>query len=99
LVAKEIARGNPLDAIAFYQRFCIGPMVELLRMKHCPERYDFGLRYSAIDFSEPVFRQLVHLCYVRDLEDLATKLEEASGLAAELLKDLTDTASGDLRSA
>jgi hypothetical protein len=90
LVAKEIARGNPLDAFALYQRFCIEPIVELLRMKHCPERCDFGLRYVALDLPEPVFRQLVDLCFVRDLEDLATKFEEASELITVLIRELTD---------
>ena len=33
------------NAMASYLAYSIRPLVELLRMRHCPDRFDYGLRY------------------------------------------------------
>lgn len=77
LVEKEILRGNPLDAQAFYQRFTIQPLVEVLRIKYDPPRYQFHLRYLYHDLPQPVVYQLEELVFPADLLDLAEKRQRA----------------------
>jgi hypothetical protein len=88
LVEKEIARGNALDAIAFYQRFIIDPLVVMLRVKYLPERYDFGLRYAHLDLPEEAAGALETLCFVADSEDLAREFETASSMIESLVNEL-----------
>lgn len=45
LITRSARRGLDVEAAAFYQRFALQPLVEFLRMRHAPDRYDFGLRY------------------------------------------------------
>jgi len=44
LVAKELARGHTLEAYGFYQTL-LRALIELLGMRHRPDRFDFGWRY------------------------------------------------------
>lgn len=41
---KESLRGKYIDAFLFYQRL-VGLFVNLLRLRHSPQKHDFGLRY------------------------------------------------------
>jgi hypothetical protein len=72
LVDKELQRGGPIDALHFYQSL-LARVVELARMRHCPDRFDFGGRYLRRDLPAPVYERLEAPYYVRDLEDLAMK--------------------------
>jgi hypothetical protein len=49
LVNRAVARGQVAEAVDFYLRFALGTLVRLLRIEHCPWRYDFGLRYLRED--------------------------------------------------
>ena len=44
-----MARGDLAEATWFHMRFTIEPLVRLLRIRHCPARHDFGLRYLRTD--------------------------------------------------
>ena len=44
LTKKSVARGQPLEAIAFHHASTLRPLVEPLRIRHCPQRHAFGLR-------------------------------------------------------
>lgn len=78
LPKKEVLRGRPLDALGMYGSMLLAPLVELLRMRHCPVRFDFGMRYLERDLPEDLVARLVHLAYPRDLEDLGRCCEEAT---------------------
>lgn len=49
LVERAIARGDLAEATALHLRFAVEPLVRLLRVRHCPARHDFGLRYLRTD--------------------------------------------------
>ncbi len=49
LVNRAIARGDVVEAHAFHVGYGVNPLVRLLRIKHCPARHDFGLRYLRTD--------------------------------------------------
>jgi predicted nucleotidyltransferase len=88
LARKEILRGNALDALGYYQNFTLRPLVELLRIKHIPERYQFSLRYANIDLPEDIYARIERLAFVRDLVDLDKKHREAVEWFFEVLEQL-----------
>lgn len=88
LARKEIYRGNALDALIYYQSFTLRPLVELLRIKHIPERYQFSLRYANIDLPAEVYERIEHLAYVCDLNDLDQKHQEAVEWFFEVLEEV-----------
>lgn len=85
LVTKELQRGHPTDAVGYYQNLVIRPLVELLRIHHCPARHAFGLRYLDWDLPPADLARLTPLLFVRDPEDLAAKHAAAVAWCGELL--------------
>lgn len=77
IVTKERLRENAVDALVFYQSMTWRPLVEALRLLHDPQRRVFGPRYTARDLPADVCRRIEALGYVRDLDDLAAKHDEA----------------------
>jgi hypothetical protein len=80
LSTKEIHRGNSIEAIQFYYNYTLRPLVEVLRMIHAPERYNFHTRYVHYEFPADVVHQLEQLYYVSSLDDLRTKQKDASAM-------------------
>ena len=83
LVWKEIHREHDLEAMAYYQSFTLRPLVELLRIVHCPERHGFFARYVDHDLPADVVTTLRPLFFVRDLDALRGAQETAERLFAE----------------
>jgi hypothetical protein len=92
VVEKEILRSNPLDAQAFYQRFTIQPLVEVLRMKYDPPRYQFHMRYLYYDLPQPVAHALEELVFPVDLLDLAQKRQRALAWFEQTWEELNSRA-------
>lgn len=95
LVTKELHRRNALEALAFYQAMTLRPLVELLRIRHCPARYNFHTRYTQYDLPAEINRRLEPLFFPRDLEDIRAKHAEAAQWASELLAEPDERAIGD----
>jgi hypothetical protein len=77
IVTKERLRGHGVDALTFYQAMTLRPLAEALRLLHCPQRRIFGLRYLARDLPLDVCGGIEALAFVRDLDDLAAKHDQA----------------------
>ena len=45
LVTRAVRRGFVAEAAVAYQDHTYRPLIELLRIRHCPQRFDFGARY------------------------------------------------------
>jgi len=89
-VEKEVRRGNAAEAMAYYQAMALRPLVELLRMKHSPLRYNFHTRYVYYEFPEPVVRRLERLFYAADVSELEARCEAVLTWTEELLSELGD---------
>ena len=74
LVRRALARGELVEAHAFYLRLAFTPLVELLRIEHCPARHDFGLRYLDTDLPPGYAERLDELLPGPDLGDRATRV-------------------------
>ena len=77
LPLKEIERGNWIEALAFYNSFTLRPLVEVLRITHCPERYSFHTRYVYYDLPALAIQRLENLYFVPSPQDLRPKQQEA----------------------
>lgn len=86
LVNRAIARGHLAEATDFYLRFALGPLVRLLRVRHCPWRHDYGLRYLDQDLPADVASRLATLVPGPDLRG------QSSACFAWQDELLTDTA-------
>jgi predicted nucleotidyltransferase len=49
LVNRAVVRGHLPEAVSLYLRFALNPVVYLLRVRDCPARHNFGLRYLHTD--------------------------------------------------
>ncbi|MCC7141341.1 MAG: nucleotidyltransferase domain-containing protein [Candidatus Eisenbacteria bacterium] len=77
LTEKELHRKNWAEAMSFYHAFTLRPLVELLRIRHCPERHGFYVRYYKHDLPLEVSARLEPLFFVQSPDDLAKKRAEA----------------------
>ena len=99
-VRKAILRGREVEAVAAFWSYTLKPLAELLRMRYCPDRWDFGLRYLDRDLPPTVYARFRELTFVRDLQDLDGKLMAAVSWGTELLRDVevnTDCSRDELR--
>jgi predicted nucleotidyltransferase len=73
LVLKEVGRLNWIEALSFYYGFSLRPLVELLRIRYCPQRYNFYTRYIHYDLPHSTVTELEDLYFVRDAEAILDK--------------------------
>ncbi len=89
LTAKEVHRGNAVEALAFYHAFTLAPLVELLRIRHAPFHYNFRARYLYYDLPSDIVVRVEDLYFVSGIDDLAHKHERAGQWFHELLSSTT----------
>lgn len=87
-VRKAIHRGQEAEALAAFWGYTLKPLVELLRMRYCPTRWDFGMRYLQRDLPSPVYDELRDIMFVREYADLAEHLVKAVAWGERLLQEL-----------
>ena len=78
-VRKAILRGQHVEAVNAFWACTLKPVAELLRMRYCPARWDFGVRYLDRDLP-PLVRSGLRLGFRRDLGDLEDKAGEGHSL-------------------
>lgn len=91
LARKETLRGNWIDAATSYQTFVLKPLIEALRMRHDPLRFDFGARYLPHDLPADVVERLTRLHLSGGPEALARNIADAEAWLGELLGELEAT--------
>jgi len=92
LVRKAVLRGDLIEAKAVWMSHSMRPLVDALRARHNPERFDYGFRYTLHDLPHKVAKELEALMWPKDAEDLLSKLD----VAAELFNDTIEALSADL---
>jgi hypothetical protein len=85
LVERAIARGDLAEATALHLRFAVEPLVRLLRIRHCPARHDFGLRYLRTDLPAGMAERVEALL---PGPDLAVRTRAAFAWQDEVLREL-----------
>jgi hypothetical protein len=87
-VRKAILRGQHVEAVNAFWAATLKPLAELLRMRYCPMRWDFGVRYLDRDLPPAVYSQFRDLVFVRDLGELEEHLARATAWGTTLLREL-----------
>jgi len=85
LVTRAVARGFGAEAFQDYQQFTLKPLIELARMRHCPERFDFGVRYLDRDLPADRRAEIEELAYPGNARELLRFHERAAARVAEEL--------------
>ncbi len=88
LARKAVLRGDDVEATAMWMGQTLRPLVDLLRIRHNPERFDYGLRYTGYDLPASAQRELQALLWPRDGQDLLNKLDQAKALFERTLAEL-----------
>lgn len=63
-----------LEALIYYQKYVLGPLVDLLRIAHTPYQPDACLVHATRDFPPDVVTALETLYAVRSVEDIAERI-------------------------
>jgi hypothetical protein len=87
-VRKAILRRQEVEALACFWGYTLKPLAELLRMRYCPVRWDFGTRYLDRDLPPEVYKRFRDLVFVPDLAGVEERLPKASAWGAALLQEL-----------
>lgn len=77
LVLKEVARGRPLEALAYYHSEVLEPLTRLLRLRFCPAKHDYGLKHLYADLPGEATAELEVLYAVVTLADLPAAVRRA----------------------
>lgn len=88
LTTKESYRHNDIEALNFYHGFTLRPLVEVLRIKYAPTRYNFHTRYIHYDLPKPIVRKLENLFFVKDHKDLVAKRKKAERFFYATLEEI-----------
>ncbi len=86
LVTKAVRRGAAADAVQSYLSFTLRPLVELLRMRHAPDMYDFGLRYLDRDLPDALRAEIERLALPPAVDDVETFRQRAEALFQATLR-------------
>lgn len=76
-VRKEVNRKHFLDALVYYHKYVMEPLVELLRIKYEPTKRDFHLKHISKDLPQHILQKLEGLYKINSLEDFKPKIKEA----------------------
>jgi hypothetical protein len=87
LVAKELERGHALEALGFHQAL-LRALIELLGMRHRPERFDFGWRYVERELPPAAQALIARHAYVADAAALSAARPALVNAILALLDEL-----------
>jgi hypothetical protein len=78
-VWKAIERGQKTEASIRYHTQVLRPLIDLLRIKHCPERFDFGERYLDRDLPPRECALIDVLSLPGSMDELRAAFDRARG--------------------
>jgi hypothetical protein len=84
LVTRAVRRGLVTEAAVAYQDYTYRPLIELLRIRHDPDRFDFGARYLDRDLPAALRTEVESLALPGSLPEV-----EAFRCRAQALFDAT----------
>ena len=84
---KYTKRGFFLESLAYYHKYVLHPLVDVLRIIHTPFQPDCFLVHATRDFPAHVVSVLENLYGVRTVEDVAERIEQAEDLFANAVAE------------
>ena len=88
-IAKQMKRGNAIDAISIYGGL-LNRLASMLNIKYRSHKFDFGLRYYYRDLPKDEVAFVEEITFVKNLNDLEAKLPKAIERYKDLIEELGD---------
>jgi hypothetical protein len=88
-VLSKVARGNYLEAFKYYEAWTLDPLIELLRIRYTPRRWQEGFKHFARELPAEVVRDIEDLCRMQSVDDIAKHVQKA--------RQMFDTALGEIQ--
>ena len=86
LTTKAARRRAGADAMMSYMSQTIRLVVELLRMRHCPDRYDYGLRYLDRDLPSDLRAEIERLVFPPSVDQIEAYQARAEEIFNETMR-------------
>lgn len=83
-IQRHVERGRYLEAYGYYVKWCLMPVVELLRIKYCPTKAGFWIKHIERDLPADVITELESLFQVTSLTDIQQSTKKAAEIIARL---------------
>ena len=77
---KSIQRDNFLEALGYYHEKVLQPLVEILRIKYQPTKYDYYLKDISRDLPKEILTKLESLYKIDSMADIKSKIPKANRL-------------------
>jgi hypothetical protein len=88
LVTRAVRRGFVAEATVAYQDRTYRPLIELLRIRHCPDRFDYGARYLDRDLPATVRAEVEALALPSSRDEVEAFRQRAEALFDATLAEL-----------
>lgn len=85
LTIRAVERGSLAEAMHWYQALSLRPLVDVFRLRHCPDRFDFGMRYLDRDLPAPLRQEVERLSFPGDPDTLERFRQRAAARVEEEL--------------
>lgn len=85
---KYISRNNLIEAIGYYQKFVMAPLIELLRIKYKPINYDYYIVSISKHLPKEMLRKIEELYVVSSLDELNQKIQISYDLFYSILPEV-----------
>ncbi len=76
-IISRVKRKDFLEALAYYHKWALNPLVELLRIRYTPFKREYYLKHVTRDLPAKVVSQLEDLYQVATVDDIQIKLRKA----------------------
>lgn len=87
-ISKNILRNNFIESIYYYQRYALEPLIEVLRIKHCPLKKDYGFKHISKDLPKSIQQQIETLYKVGNIKDIEHGIQKAKELFYCTIKEI-----------
>jgi predicted nucleotidyltransferase len=87
-VLKAVKRGQGLEALSYYLECILEPLVQVLRLRHTPEKIEYGFKHLDNDLPAEAVKRLELLTKVTSLGDLEAKMYQAVAWLEATVKEL-----------
>jgi len=87
-VKKYIHRGHYLEAYAYYNRYVLEPLIDLLRLIYTPANADYYLVHISHHIPDSKLKRLEYFTLITSLDAMENRLPEAKVWFEEMIKEL-----------
>ncbi|MEG6613046.1 nucleotidyltransferase domain-containing protein [Pseudoclostridium thermosuccinogenes] len=87
-VKKYIRRGLYLEAYAYYNRYVLEPLIDLLRLMYTPVNADYYLIHISHHIPEDKRKRLEYFAQINSLDAMEKRIPEAEDWFNEMVKEL-----------